>query len=505
MTPTVGTGVTVTIRMYRQGLGDCFLLHFAPKAGAAGAEVWVLIDCGVLADEDGTRIRAVAEDIRATTQRLDIVVVTHAHWDHISGFAHARDVFESMEIGEVWLPSTEDPGNGPACALKARRLRELSTLRGLLQSERVRNSPLMIPSVASVMRLFGECTPREGEREGTIPSAEFESALAFLNDATKRTVRYLDSRDQPAPLAGLLGVRVYALGPQRHEPVRGGTLNPDGGSNDERATLDLGVAFLAAAQAQLVGMDEADQLLYKDVLEQLMPFEPHYRCPVEPTLLELGAAPGPSWSASLSPKARARTTKSYLGSGNAWRSIDDDWLGITRTLTLALDQDINNSSLALAFELGDNGKVLLFPGDAQLSSWNTWNLLEWEVPPEPGAAGSPRKISAVDLIRRTQVYKVAHNCSAGATPLAKGLDMMQRADLVALLPVSATAAASFDWNLPHQPLLARLYERARGRVLRSDQTVQWLDARGEAGDSVWQNFRAHVRDDNPLYYEYTAG
>ena len=38
---------TVRVRMYRQGLGDCFLLSF-PRPGG---ESHVLIDCGVL---DGT-------------------------------------------------------------------------------------------------------------------------------------------------------------------------------------------------------------------------------------------------------------------------------------------------------------------------------------------------------------------------------------------------------------------------------------------------------------------
>ena len=36
----------VTVRMYRQGLGDCFLLAF-PTAGG-GRPYYLLIDCGVL-------------------------------------------------------------------------------------------------------------------------------------------------------------------------------------------------------------------------------------------------------------------------------------------------------------------------------------------------------------------------------------------------------------------------------------------------------------------------
>src|SRR3954453_16039863 len=92
------------VRMYRQGLGDCFLV---PLPRATGGPFHQLIDCGVLAgtpDAEATMTR-VARDIAATTGvHLDIVVVSHEHWDHVSGFLQARGVFGGMTIDEVWLP-----------------------------------------------------------------------------------------------------------------------------------------------------------------------------------------------------------------------------------------------------------------------------------------------------------------------------------------------------------------------------------------------------------------
>src|SRR5207248_2666973 len=106
------------IRMYRHGLGDCILLTLPRPRGGPGH---VLIDCGVL----GTgprRMAAVAEDLHRTTGgRLDVVVATHAHWDHVSGFVQARGLFDQMDIGEVWLPWTEDPNDPAAAAVRARR------------------------------------------------------------------------------------------------------------------------------------------------------------------------------------------------------------------------------------------------------------------------------------------------------------------------------------------------------------------------------------------------
>ena len=52
----------------------------------------------------------VVDNIGTVTDKLAIVIATHAHQDHISGFDGAK--FGKFEIGEVWMPWTEDP-DGP--------------------------------------------------------------------------------------------------------------------------------------------------------------------------------------------------------------------------------------------------------------------------------------------------------------------------------------------------------------------------------------------------------
>ena len=66
--------------------------------------------------------------------------------------------------------------------------------------------------------------------------------------------------------------------------------------------------------------------------------------------------------------------------------IDTSWLEAAEQLALALGDYTNNTSLALAFEFIDTGEVLLFPGDAQIGSWNTWTDLEWKIT-EDGTRG----------------------------------------------------------------------------------------------------------------------
>src|SRR5215510_8599342 len=101
------------VRMYRQGLGDCFLITF-PQA--AGKLFHVLIDCGVLVGTADT-MKGVVEHVRDTIRngkpdgraRVDLVVATHEHKDHLSGFNQARAVFNmDFDFGAVWLGWTEN-------------------------------------------------------------------------------------------------------------------------------------------------------------------------------------------------------------------------------------------------------------------------------------------------------------------------------------------------------------------------------------------------------------
>src|SRR5690606_28570407 len=108
---TEGTGAAngeqarVRVRMYGQGLGDCFLLTFPavePQAAESHPrQVHVLIDCGVVmgTPDDAERMRKIVADIAdATEGHLDVLVITHEHWDHLSGFVKAREEWSRIEI-----------------------------------------------------------------------------------------------------------------------------------------------------------------------------------------------------------------------------------------------------------------------------------------------------------------------------------------------------------------------------------------------------------------------
>ena len=106
----------VRVRMYRQGLGDCFLLTF----GTGAAARHVLIDCGTLGTTTNNNPMAdVVAHIRATTNdHLHAVIATHEHKDHLSGFASRKADFGAFQIDRFWVAWTENPADQVAQGLK---------------------------------------------------------------------------------------------------------------------------------------------------------------------------------------------------------------------------------------------------------------------------------------------------------------------------------------------------------------------------------------------------
>jgi hypothetical protein len=157
----------VRVRMYRLGLGECFLLSFA----RLGVPFHMLIDCGIAPASRGRRppIGRVVEDIQRTTRgRLDVLVVTYRRWDRISGFFEARSIFERMAVDQVWLGWTEDPHD-----VEARRL--------------------------APQRGFG--TERHNK------------AMDVVRRMGGRETRYWRGGDGPVALSGVTGSRVFFLAP----------------------------------------------------------------------------------------------------------------------------------------------------------------------------------------------------------------------------------------------------------------------------------------------------
>jgi hypothetical protein len=483
----------VKVRMYRQGLGDCFLLAF-PSTGRSAKPRFVLIDCGVLlgTPEGVDRVRRVAEHIvESTGGRLDLLVATHEHWDHLSGFEQARDIFDKLKIEEVWVAWTEDPDDSTANGLRHKRetaLRALTSSAMRLRATGDEDAAASAGQIDSVLGFFGELGV-DGKPKG------IERAMDYVCERGKPP-RYRQPGEGPLPLPGVPGARVYVLGPPRGEELK--RSDPRAGEAYEKSlALNEETAFFAAALAAHEKAGELAMSLEERELERLSyPFDKAFRvkfdqAKADPFFQELyyGAASAAGAAGEASDKELA------------WRRIEADWMGASKVLALKLDSDTNNTSLALAIELVGTGKVLLFPGDAQAGSWRSWHGLTW---PRDGKPDDP--VTTVDLLKRTVLYKVGHHASHNATLRGQGLELMEHPDLVAMIPVHEEMAhkpkggSPKGWDMPFPPLLNKLNEKARGRVLRVDKGLPTCP--GNVPAKEWKEFADRCVEDE-LYVEIT--
>jgi hypothetical protein len=437
--PAAHGGGEVAVRMYKLVLGDCFLLTF-PKDD--GREFHLLIDCGLIQGAEGPEgvLKEVAADIKKRTKGvLDLVVITHEHWDHLSGFTQAREVFDDIEFKQLWVAWTEDSSNDLANELRAGRERRRKTLRQALQRLKADAAVATHPAVA----LAGALQAFSGDLEAAGDNKTADAFQWVKDHAGKRNTRYC----KPGELLELPGVsaaRVYVLGPPEDKALlhRSAPSARDKetylASVEEQYRLALGLADEAGGDACAQPFDEPFRL-GRDAARKDTFFQEHY---------------------------------GFGDGGEPWRRIDTDWQGLLGPLALQLDSDTNNTSLAMAIELLPGRKVLLFPGDAQVGNWLSWQDLSWADPDR--RAGD--KVTVKDLFARTVLYKVGHHGSHNATLRAQGLEEMTGDGLLAMIPVDEKFANSVKhWRMPWPDLLAGLQKRTGGRILRADQDSQQFD------------------------------
>src|SRR5262249_34143029 len=85
------------------------LITFA--AGAATSRM--LIDCGSFRNTASSiaRLQKIAANIKEELvgSHIDVVVGTHQHNDHLSGFVHCEKTFHSIGLQQVWMSWLDDP------------------------------------------------------------------------------------------------------------------------------------------------------------------------------------------------------------------------------------------------------------------------------------------------------------------------------------------------------------------------------------------------------------
>ncbi len=349
----------VRIRMYQVGFGDCFLvsLEYDAPLPDGRAERHLLIDYGSTRSAREGRAKGRMGDVAPlikehTHGKLDVLVLTHRHKDHLYGFSvnASADVVRDLKPELVLRSWTEDPdltedADGPAIAGDAAPVGAASARFARALSE--------------AQDAVGRLAASPGLHAGLKAAAEEElknaDAIELLDELSAPDKgRYLFAGADAGTAAVVPGLEVTVLGPP--------TVEQD---------------------ARVAQQDEEDPEYWMQALHASL-----HRAAADAT--PDGTNPAPSVRVGPGPVR--------------WlieRLCSQKTHSVTR-LVRKLDDALNNTSLILLLEVG--GLTMLFPGDAQIENWQ-FTLERLTADPQ-----LKQKLAGIDL------YKVGHHGSRNATP-----------------------------------------------------------------------------------------
>jgi beta-lactamase superfamily II metal-dependent hydrolase len=344
-----GGAAGLRVRMYRVGFGDFFLLTVPTGAGAKH----ILIDCGVHAKDLGSIQAAVAQMANDCGSELALVIMTHRHADHISGFGKCSDAFSKIAVGRVWMPWFEDPKNAAATAFQAGLTAMASGLQMRLAARADEGSKQladMAENITGGMAAAGGVSANQ-------------KALDVLHNGFKNKPDY----------------DYYQAG---DEPV-------------------LPQSLIGAVSAQILGP----------------PIDPNLVSKMTNKTQQYLTDDDPSDDAKVTPFSNAFRVESYPKEAFQFfppdqikKMIDDAQPDVLAAQAVAADNTLNNQSLVILFSVA--GKNLLFAGDAQWGNWE--NFLYGGAYGTPGHTELTAR--AQTLLGKIDFYKVGHHGSANATP-----------------------------------------------------------------------------------------
>lgn len=492
----------VTIRMYRPGHGDCFLLAMPREQG--DEPFYVLIDCGFKpGSQNFIHRKAIDELIQhigdSTGFHLDLVVITHEHQDHLNGIWSERlAFFDGFTIDKAWFAWTEDPTNTLANELRRKhrdQLLQLVEARQQLALAVGEDDPALERLDSFISLEFGgdnDAFNLEALRAAATDPNKVQNkrAMKLIKDkaGARQGVKFLYPGIAPYDIEGSAGIRAFVIGPPESADLLADEdpVGEEGFPGEEPGAhpLSFSAAIMTDAGNRDIPFNERYSIPAKKALNQVF-FRDHY---------------------GKEEKGAVRKDDDVIHDDAPWRRIDSDWLYSAEMLALKLNAGINNTSLVLAFELPQTKKILLFVGDAQRGSWFSWKDVKWN--------DGGTEVKARDLLARTVLYKVGHHGSHNATldgqadseyaNLAWMGHSAAKDEFTAMITAVNEWAVNVPkppWNHPLPSIRRALIAKTQGRLFQTDTNQP--EKPENVSDAAWANFLERSVFEE-LYFDYTV-
>jgi hypothetical protein len=390
-----------SLRAYNVGFGDCLLLRLTYSDASQRS---VLIDFGstqLPQKAPKTRMADIAANIaEASGGKLHMVVASHRHADHISGFGpeNTGKVIEGLEPEIVVQPWTEAPNLKPDAKQPLGRGSEtqhLALARTLTdmhafaagvraEGERLKKHVEFPRTVAEKLQFLGETNLKN------------TSAVERLMTMGRRHL-YTKFGDDLSDDTVLPGVKIRVLGPP--------TLKQAPAIAHQAQTDKDEFWHLAGSWGSAAAVGEASG---EDLRPRVAPLFPDAVVPISQEA---------KW---LIPR------------------IDRAYAGGMLSLVRVMDGVLNNTSVILLMQIGHT--KLLFPGDAQIENWS-YALFD-----------APNHAEILENLSETNFYKVGHHGSLNATPKTLWNHFLHKADDSArdrLISVVSTLAGKHGSSEDH--------------------------------------------------------
>lgn len=194
-------GDKLLVRLFDVGLGDCIYCRI-PKAHEEGRDFHILVDCGTLSS---AKLLAAAMDrlkpslpLIQGKRHIDLLVVTHEHKDHMTGFG--LKIWDDFSFGAIWMSAAMDPDHP-----EAKKAKKLHAFAAEAMAQAVRLNLALGPQLS-----------------------ELANALAANQDAMKTLRETLPERCKIKPTYVHAGSKKSDLG----LPLKGATISVLGPERD---------------------------------------------------------------------------------------------------------------------------------------------------------------------------------------------------------------------------------------------------------------------------------